>query len=83
MEFKYWNIFDMCYDNFIALSEINMNLDLRHKFSEKRVAEIFKSEPEMWPNAPKVALETWKKLGPISIEEIVNNSKEFLDIDPN
>ena len=83
MEFNHWNIFDLCYDNFIALSKINMNLELKHKFSEKRLAEVFESEPQMCQNAPKVVLETWKKLGPMSIEEIIKNSKEFLDIDPN
>ena len=52
-------------------------------FSEKRVAKIFESEPKMYPDTPKVVLETWKKLGPISIEEIIKNSREYLDIDPN
>ena len=37
----------------------------------------------MFENAPKTALETWNKLGPLKIEDIIRNSKDFLDIDPN
>ena len=37
----------------------------------------------MYENAPKIVLETWNKLGPLKIEDIINNSKDFLDIDPN
>ena len=44
---------------------------------------MLNSEPEMNENAPKTVLQTWKKLGPLKIEDIINNSKDFLDIDPN
>ena len=50
-------------------------------YQSHNLDKVLKSEPEIFPDAPKEALDTWKQLGPLKIDEILSNSRENLDID--
>ena len=55
---------------------------MNKKMMSKELSKLFKSEPIMYPYAPQIVLENWKKLGPIDFERYLNKSVEFLKFDP-
>ena len=72
LELDFWNIPDQKYN------------ELKKLFNSHNLDKLLNSEPKMPPNASKETLDTWKKLAPLNVDLILQNSKEHLsDIDLN